>query len=303
MIASCKEDEKVLMSTTFNYEFNNGQVVSSAPYMGNHSSDLSASMKVEELENGNTLISVSIFNSLDGEVYHVHAHDAADPTQTPNGTPYNETPNSSLFATSTAGNGGTITLVQETEMSYDEILNSYSGFLVIHDPLQSMSTTDISTYIVLGTFAREQASSNLSSSSYIYDFNTGQLDIAFTYNGTHSNTLKSMITLDQLANNMTRVTVKLMNSISGETYHMHAHDMADPLTTPNGTPYDESPNADVFVSSVLGTGGDATVSTISPMTYSSLTTNYNGFFVVHDPLQNMSTTNPSTYVILGIFAR
>ncbi|NBC02007.1 MAG: hypothetical protein GVY15_14260 [Bacteroidetes bacterium] len=42
------------------------------------------------------------------------------------------------------------------------------------------------------------------------------------------------------------ITVTLENTRDGECYSVHAHDAADPETTPNNTPYNEKPNADVF---------------------------------------------------------
>ncbi len=303
IIASCKDEDEALMSKTFYYEFHNGQTVTASPYLGTHPSDLSASITVEELRTGGSMISVSILNSLDGELYNVRAYDAADPATTPNGTPYNETPNSALFVSSKEGDGGTITLSQETDMSYEEIINSYNGYFVIHDPLQETSTSNISTYLVIGTFAKDQTASGLQSSSHNYDFNTGQIDAAYTYNGPHDSNLNATIVLDELADGQTRVTVRIMNAVSGESYRTHAHDMADPNTTPSGIPYNESPNPDVFVSPILATGSTAVKSKISTKTYHELTSSYNGFFVVHDPLQEISATDPTTYVILGVFAR
>ena len=94
-----------------------------------------------------------------------------------------------------------------------------------------------------------------------------------------------------------------MNTLDGETYHIHAHDIADPATTPNGTPYIETPNSDVYVSMLEGNGDMAGSAVISTLSYDMILNNYDGFFVVHDPLQAIDTTDPTTYVILGIFAR
>jgi len=33
-----------------------------------------------------------------------------------------------------------------------------------------------------------------------------------------------------------------------------------------------------------------------------LTSTYEAFFVIHDPLQALTTTDPTTYVVLGVFA-
>jgi len=304
LFSSCGDDNPdILQSTSFSYSFHNGQVVSSAPYLGTHSSDLTATLKLDELENGNTNITVSIDNTLEGQTYHTHAHDAADASSTPNGTPYSESPNSSIFAQAIMGNGGTATISQEATMSYDELVSDYAGFFVIHDPLQTVNTADISTYLVVGGFAREQSSVNYSSSSFQYDFNTGQVAAAFAYDGMHPTNLGATITVSELAENKSRVTIEITNTIAEETYHTHAHDMADAAMTPNGTPYNETPNTDVFASPIIGNGGTAAVAVISPISYTEITSGYEGFFVIHDPLQALTTVDPTTYVVLASFAR
>lgn len=90
--------------------------------------------------------------------------------------------------------------------------------------------------------------------------------------------------------------------MNGETYMVHAHDMADPATTPNGTPYDETPNGAVLSLMIEGNGATAHMSQTSTMSFADLTNTYEAFFVVHDPLQALSTNDPTTYVILGVFA-
>ncbi len=301
---SCGDDDPFeARTTTFNYQLHNGQAVPSAPYAGLHPNDFSASMLVEENEDGTATISVTLMNTVDGVTYPLHAHDAADPATTPNGTPYIETPNGDVFAQMAAGNGGSVTVSQSTELSYDEVTSDYAGFFVVHDPLQAISTTDISTYLVVGGFAREQASVDYKTSTFNYSFNEGQVAQAFAYTGTHPDNLMATIQVDELADSKSRVTVRLMNTIDGETYPTHAHDMADPATTPNGTPYIETPNSMVFASGITGNGDVAGEAMISNMSYDMITTSYDGFFVVHDPLQPVTTTDPTTYVVLGIFAR
>ena len=113
---------------------------------------------------------------------------------------------------------------------------------------------------------------------------------------------KIEIKVDELAEG-SRVTVSIMNSLDGQVYNTHAHDMANSADTPNGTPYNEAPNVDVFASPIMGVGGTARATKISSLSFNDLTTNYDGFFVIHDPLQDLSTVDPTTYVILGIFAR
>lgn len=307
-ITSCKKEEMEepmaeLKTATYEYDFHNGQTVPAAPYDGVHSSDLSASIKLDELESGKTQVTVTIMNTIDGETYHVHAHDAADASTTPNGTPYNETPNTDVFTQMKAGNGGSIILTQESTMSFADLTDTYEGFFVIHDPLQAINTQDISTYLIVGSFARAQTKTDYKQMSFNYDFNTGQVDPSYAYSGSHASNLMANIMVEELADSKSRVTVSLMNSLTGETYNVHSHDMADASTTPNGTPYIESPNAEVCVMQMSGNGGTVWNSQISSMSYSELTTSYDGFFVVHDPLQAMTTVDPTTYVLLGVFAR
>lgn len=296
-------DNQMMMQAEFGYDFNNGQVVSSAYYQGNHSDNLTAKMLVEELPGDSSQVTITLMNTIEGEMYHVHAHDAADASMTPNGTPYNETPNGDLFSKHAMGNGGMVMIMQKTAIDYNEILNNYEGFLVVHDPLQDISTTDISTYLIVGGFARENDNSNLMSNTFNYDFNTGQVAQTYAYTGTHSNSLMAKLKVQELSNGSSRISVWLMNTINDEMYHIHAHDAADASTTPNGTPYDETPNAGLLSKHLMGNGETVLTTQVSMMSYADITANYSGFFVIHDPLQPISTVDPTTYVILGSFAR
>jgi len=305
-LSSCDDDDDVALQTTsYQYTVHNGQAVPSAPYGGAHPTDFTSEMKLEELENGNTKITVTLNNTIDGEVYHMHAHDAADASTTTNGTPYNEAPNADIFVQMITGNGNSVTVTQEATMSYSELTTDYSGFFVIHDPLQDVSTIDISTYVVVGGFARTQDNPDYASSTFEYQFNTGQLVPDFAYTGEHNNSLSASIQVDELAENRSRITVRLMNTMNGMVYNTHAHDMADASTTPNGTPYIESPNAGVFASQITGNGSSEAIAStnVSEMSFSDITTTYDGFLVVHDPLQAVTTVDPTTYVILGVFGR
>ncbi|MBS9526011.1 hypothetical protein KIH41_10540 [Litoribacter ruber] len=157
LIACSNDDEPTpqMRMETFDYAFNEGQLVGeSTAYMGEHPRDLMASLLVEELPAGNARISITLNNTLAGETYMVHAHDMADPDSTPNGTPYLEAPNANVFVGMPTATGTSVMYEQETSLSYDEVLNSYDGFLVVHDPTQELSTTDLTTYLVLGVFAR-----------------------------------------------------------------------------------------------------------------------------------------------------
>lgn len=292
-----------MQSVTYDYEFNNGQVVASAPYSGMHDDALTASMAIEQLSASQTKITVTLSNTVSGEMYHIHAHDAKEPSTTPNGTPYNETPNENVFTQMATGNGGSVSVSQTIDMSYESLINNYDGFFVVHDPLQALSTMDVSTFLVVGKFARMQTATGLGKNEFTVAFNTGQVSSAFAYMGTHTNTLNGKIRIQSLADNRSRVSVWLMNSLNNEMYMVHSHDMAEPSTTPNGTPYDETPNADVCVMQIDGNGGTSMNSQLSSMSRTELTTTYEGFFVVHDPLQAISTIDPTTYVLLSVFAR
>lgn len=144
---------------------------------------------------------------------------------------------------------------------------------------------------------------DLQTATFSYNFNTGQVAAAFAYTGNHSSDLNATITVTERSDGDSDVTITLNNTMDGVTYRTHAHDMADASVTVNGTPYIESPNADVFASPIEGNGGSASVTKTSTMSFEEITTTYNGFFVVHDPLQDLTTIDPSTYVILGVFAR
>ena len=306
IFSSCNKDEdmdKVLKTKTFNYQFHNGQIVPSAPYIGPHPANLSAKMRLEELSNGNTKITVTIENSVNDKMYNIHAHDSADANSTPNGTPYLEAPNSSIFVQGIMGNGGSIMASQEADKSFEELTTKYAGFFVIHDPMQGISTSNISTFLIVSSFARDQTDKSFSDQTFNYDFNTGQIAAAFAYDGTHAANLSASINVVELDDNRSRVTVRIMNTLDEKIYHTHAHDVADPTKTPNGTPYNEMPNSDVFVAAIQGNGGTSVKSIVSSKSYSEITNSYEGFFVIHDPLQAISTTNPKSYVVLGSFAR
>lgn len=305
VFVSCGDDEPVVLaSSSYSYSLHNGQTVETAPYDGIHSTDFSASIKIEEMENGNAMVSVTLNNTMDGQTYPVHAHDSADAASTPNGTPYSETPNSNVFQKAIEGNGSSVTASQESTMSYTELTSTYSGFLVVHDPLQAVSTVDIGTYLVVGSFGRDQgAAATYSSTTFDYDFNTGQLVPDFAYAGNHATNLGASIRVDELAGNKSRVVISIMNTMDGETYATHAHDMADPATTPNMTPYNETPNSNVFAGAIMGNGGTASRGSVSDMSFEMITSSYDGFLVVHDPLQAITTVDPTTYIILGVFAR
>lgn len=157
ILFSCNDsdDEPMLRMQTFDYSFNEGQLAGSATaYEGEHPKNLTARMTVEEQANGMAKITVMLNNTLSGRMYMIHAHDAADPATTPNGTPYNEAPNGNVLSAMVTPQGSTGMVEHQSTLSYDQIINNYEGFLVVHDPTQEISTTDLTTYLILGLFAR-----------------------------------------------------------------------------------------------------------------------------------------------------
>ncbi len=296
-----------LRSAEFTYAFNEGQAIGAVEtaYRGSHVRNLTANLMIEERPDGNANITVQLSNTVSGVTYPTHVHDFADPATTPNGTPYNETPNGNIFAGGIQGNGGTASSTMETSISYELILQ-HGAFFVVHDPLQTLSTTDLTTYLVLGVFGQTLAPGelNLRSETFSYAFNEGQLldNPATAYGGEHPRNLMAELRLEERADGGADVTVTLVNTLSGQAYPVHAHDFADPATTPNGTPYNETPNGEVFAGAVAGTGGTASLTVQSDMNYVELVNEYGAFLVVHDPTQPLSTTNLSTYLVLGVFA-
>ena len=312
--AACSEDTlgpaADLESESVSYQFNEGQLLDdvNTAYRGEHERNLSAEILIEEMEDGNAAVTVTLNNTLNGENYPVHVHDAADPSTTPNGTPYNETPNASIFAGAIAGNGGTVSMTNETSMPYMELLNQYEGFFVVHDPTQEISTVDLTTYLVLGVFGQTlpAGSPELRTSTFNYDFNEGQLldDPNTAYEGDHPRNLTATMVVEEKFNGKAMITVTLENTLDGFDYPVHSHDAADPNSTPNGTPYNETPNSDILATAVAGNGGSASVMVETMETdYLTLINEYEGFFVVHDPTQAISTTDLTTYLNLGLTAR
>jgi hypothetical protein len=151
---ACKKD-KEMKTQTLNFPFNTGQVGAGTAYSGSHPNNLTAKIVLTELEGEQCKLTVSLMNSVSGKDYNIHVHDAADPTTTPNGTPYNEAPNASILSTTIAGNGGTATKDYTATNSYNYIVNTYGGgFLVVHDP-DNFSTTNLTTYLVVASFNPE----------------------------------------------------------------------------------------------------------------------------------------------------
>lgn len=159
------------------------------------------------------------------------------------------------------------------------------------------------------------ASSVLRTASFTYTFNTGQLGNGTAYEGEHPQNLTAVLTIEEMNANRCRVKLLLNNVVEGKTYLVHTHNAADPTSTPNFTPYDESPNADILSLAITGAGhshgshGHRLAHTIaqgeqqSPFSFDYLTQQYDGFLVVHDPLKPLSTTDLKTYLVVNKFAR
>jgi hypothetical protein len=155
-------------SISFEYDFNAGQLGEGTAYAGDHPTNMTAKLIITEQSANRCLVQVELHHAVEGAVYMVHAHDAADPTSTPNGTPYNETPNAEVLTLALTarghdgGHGGhghrvahiTAKGGQEVNRSFEYLSMNYDGFLVVHDPLQAISTTELSTYLVVAPFAR-----------------------------------------------------------------------------------------------------------------------------------------------------
>ncbi|SEJ74932.1 hypothetical protein SAMN05192553_11120 [Cyclobacterium xiamenense] len=318
LFTACNEDPEPEMPftpgmETFDYGFNEGQLLNNPATAyngdgaGDHPRNLSAKLEIKEMENGNAEVTIRLENGLDGMQYPVHVHDAADPSTTPNGTPYNETPNGDIFAGMISVSNGMGSQTMQTEMNYDMLLDTYDGFLVVHDPTQAISTTDLGTYLVLGVFGQElpEAEANLRTETFMYDFNEGQLldNTDLAYDGDHARNLMAEIMVEEMIDGTSKIRISLMNAMEGMTYMVHAHDAADPSTTPNGTPYNETPNGDIFAGGIEGNGGTVMAENELAISFNELTRNYEGFLVVHDPTQAISTTDLTTYLVVGAFAR
>jgi hypothetical protein len=138
---SCAAEPKTM---SINYPF-------SGIYVGSHGS-MTGTVKLTESGN-QTTVNVTLNNTMNGQDYNVHVHDAADTSQTPNNTPYWETPNANVCVMTIAGNGGTATKDFTSTMSYSALVDNYAGgYFVVHDPTQAISTTDLTTYLIVGAF-------------------------------------------------------------------------------------------------------------------------------------------------------
>lgn len=157
-------------SASFSYNFNIGQLGDGTAYTGDHPTNMTGTMTITEITANRCLVEVELHNTIEGAVYMVHAHDLADPATTPNGTPYNETPNAEVLTLALTsrghhhghggGHGHRVSHIsakggQEVARTFEYLTSNYQGFLVAHDPLQAISTTDLTTYLIVSPFARD----------------------------------------------------------------------------------------------------------------------------------------------------
>lgn len=158
--------EAVLRTATFTYAFNRGQLGNAAAYEGDHPSTMTAVLTIEELSENRCRVKMLLNHAIEGTTYLVHAHDAANPENTPNNTPYTESPNEAVLSLAITGVGHShgrssqrvahITAKGEHEspFGFNYLTQLYDGFLVVHDPLQPLSTTNLRSFLVVNKFAR-----------------------------------------------------------------------------------------------------------------------------------------------------
>lgn len=171
-ISSCQHHEApapaaaVLRTATYTYAFNRGQLGEGTAYQGNHATNMTAVLTIEELGENRCRVKMLLNHAIEGTTYLVHAHDAANQETTPNNTPYLESPNEAVLSLAITGVGHshgrsghrvahiTAKGEQESPFGFDYLTQMYAGFLVVHDPLQPLSTTNLQSYLVVNKFAR-----------------------------------------------------------------------------------------------------------------------------------------------------
>lgn len=141
-----------LPSATFAYSFNEGEAFGGSTYQGTHPRNLSASLQLQALDTGGTKLTVTLYNTLAGESYATHAHNARDTTN--GGNPYEFLVNTTILNQNPTGTGDSVQAVHYTPREFKFLVNEYQGYLVIHDPLQPINTNDPTTLLILGKFAR-----------------------------------------------------------------------------------------------------------------------------------------------------
>lgn len=170
--SSCQHHETpapaaaVLRTATYTYAFNRGQLGDGTAYQGDHATNMTAVLTIEELSENRCRVKMLLNHAIEGTTYLVHAHDAAQPETTPNNTPYVESPNEAILSLAITGVGHshgksgqrvvhiTAKGEQESRFGFDYLTQVYDGFMVVHDPLQPVSTTNLQSFLVVNKFAR-----------------------------------------------------------------------------------------------------------------------------------------------------
>jgi hypothetical protein len=285
-----------------NYRFNNGDLHNGYAYQGQHPDNFNAKLRLIEKDD-KVLAEITLYNSIQDRQYVIEAHQIADSTKTPNKTPFIQNPASTIFTKTIIGTGGTVTVFQEIEKTFAQISTDTNYVLIIHDPLQTYSTSLAYRFLVYTSFTVQAAPTTLKSNFFNYSFNTGQVETYFAYSGDHPSNLTGLMHIQELADGNTRISLKLNDTEPNKNYEVRTYDVADSNSTPNNTPYNETSNSNLYNGQVVGNGKSANFNKVSSIGFNELTSNYLGFLVVHDPLVNVNTQDPKTFVIFNSFAR
>lgn len=148
---------------------------------------------------------------------------------------------------------------------------------------------------------KQESQQSAPTTSFYYPFNTGQSDLNTAYTGDHPNNFRAQMRLAKVDSGGTLVRITFYHTLDGETYAVHAHDY-DPDSTIR-QPYEFAVNTEVFNQNPVGNGDTVEVTQYSPYSPAYLKEEYQGYFIVHDPLQPVQTKKPATFLIAGRFAR
>lgn len=144
LFGACKKDDDEERATkTYSYTFNVGAIGES--YVGTHPKTMASQVTITEQANGKSKLTVMLTNTLSGKTYNVHFHEAMAGS-TP---PYNQTPRYIITVT---GNGSTAINAVVLSDSFETLTAAFKGFYVVHDPTQTLSTTDFKTFLIVGAY-------------------------------------------------------------------------------------------------------------------------------------------------------
>jgi hypothetical protein len=148
---------------------------------------------------------------------------------------------------------------------------------------------------------KDQEPESHSPPSFSYSFNEGQNELKTAYTGDHPRDLRAEMQLLEGDSGGTRIRITFSNTLDGETYAVHAHDYDADSTI--GLPYEFSVNTAVLNQNPVGRTGTLEIEQHSDSSVAYFENRYQGYLVVHDPLQPVQTKKPSSFLILGRFAR